>query len=102
MLRSATESATNPLTLGEQLDAMLLGWLEHRAATRGAVRADALATTVVTVAQRLVPQVEAFCERWQLEVRHTVPEFGGFTVLSIRGRSLPVQGFTEITAMYRS
>jgi hypothetical protein len=55
----------------------------------------------VTVAHRHVPELEALCERWDLAVARAVSEFGAFTVLSIRGRALPVQGLTEITAMYR-
>jgi len=101
MLRSASDTVDYPLSLGEQLDAMLAGWLEHRASTHGPGRADATATAVVTVAHRHVPELEALCERWDLAVARAVSEFGAFTVLSIRGRALPVQGLTEITAMYR-
>jgi hypothetical protein len=101
MLRSASDATGHPLTIGEQLDAMLMGWLERRAATRGPGHPEATATAVVTVAHRHVREVEAFCERWELAVRHAVSAFGDFAVLSVKGRALPVQGFTEITAMYR-
>jgi hypothetical protein len=54
-----------PLTLSEQLDAMLSGWLDRNAPHYDG-EADGVAGGIVTVAEREVPEVEAFCERWGL------------------------------------
>jgi hypothetical protein len=94
-------TATPPLTLSEQLDAMLSGWLERYAATHAPGSADAVATAVVTVADPSVPEVEAFCDRWDLSVQRLRHDDGRRSVLRVEGRVLPVRGFTEITGMYR-
>jgi hypothetical protein len=90
-----------PLTLSEQLDAMLSGWLDRHAPGADRARPDEIATGVVTVADDAVAQVEAFCARWDLTVRRTARGDGRWAVLIIEGRALPVRGFIEITAMYR-
>jgi hypothetical protein len=85
-----------PLTLSEQLDAMLLGWLERQADRRDpnpGVRAKA----VITVAEGALDQIEHFCARWDM----TVERPGRGSIVVIEGPALPVEGFTEITAMYR-
>ena len=92
---------TFPLTLSEQLDAMLLGWLEHRA-DRDRARNPALkARALVTVAERLVPEIEAFCERWEMTVERAPAPDGSWAVLYVDGPVLPVEGFSAITGMYR-
>jgi hypothetical protein len=53
----------------------------------------------VTVASGSVPEVEAFCARWDMSVECTPLEAAA--VLVVEGPALPVQGFTEITSMYR-
>jgi hypothetical protein len=89
-------STAAPLTLSEQLDAMLLGWLERQAELREpspGLRAKA----VITVAESAQPEIERFCARWDMSVER--PARG--TIVVIEGPALPVEGFTEITAMYR-
>ncbi len=44
-------------------------------------------------------EVEAFCARSDLAVECTPVE--GAAVLVVEGPALPVQGFAEITSMYR-
>jgi hypothetical protein len=100
-MSSLIASPLQPLTLSEQLDAMLSGWLERHAATRDPGRADGTAKGVVIVADSHVHEVEEFCARWDLLVHRAPRGDGGATVLVVEGRALPVQGFTEITAMFR-
>jgi hypothetical protein len=89
------------LTLSEQLDAMLSGWLDRHAPGGDRARPDEIATGVVTVADGDVAQVEAFCARRDLTARRTARGDGRWAVLIIEGPALPVRGFIEITAMYR-
>ena len=89
-----------PLTLSEQLDAMLSGWLDRNAPHYDG-EADGVAGGIVTVAEREVPEVEAFCERWGLVARRAARNDGRWAVLIIEGPAMPVRGFAEITAMYR-
>jgi hypothetical protein len=91
----------SPLTLSEQLDAMLLGWLERRARTTEPPVAAATARALISVADRHVSEVEAFCARWDLGVQPTPRNRGGWTMLAIGGRLLPVEGLTEIAALLR-
>ncbi len=89
------------LTLSEQLDAMLLGWLEHRA-DRGAAQQPGLrARALVTIAERHVPELERFCERWAMTVQRGVSDDPAWVVLYVDGPVLPVEGFGAITGMYR-
>ena len=92
---------TLPLTLSEQLDAMLFGWLEHRA-DRDRAQSPALrARARVTVAEHLVPEIEAFCERWEMTVERAPAGDASWAVLHVDGPVLPVEGFSAITGMYR-
>jgi hypothetical protein len=92
---------TLPLTLSEQLDAMLLGWLEHRA-DRDRPQSPALrARARITVAEHLMPEVEAFCERWEMTVERAPADDADWAVLYVDGPVLPVEGFSAITGMYR-
>jgi hypothetical protein len=91
----------SPLTLCEQLDAMLLGWLERRARMTQPPAAEARARALVSVEDRHVPEVEAFCARWDLGVRPTPRNRGGWTMLAVAGRLLPVEGLTELAALLR-
>jgi hypothetical protein len=100
-MSSLLTDIVSPLTLSEQLDAMLTGWLDRHAADGELGPADQTAKGVLTVAERDVRQVEAFCARWDMTVQRTTPGDGRWAVLIVEGRALPVRGFTEITAMYR-
>jgi hypothetical protein len=101
IMASLLTDTVPPLTLSEQLDAMLSGWLDRHAATGDLGRPDEIAKAIVTVADGDVAQVEAFCARWDLTVQGTTRGDGRWAVLIVEGRALPVCGFTEITAMYR-
>ena len=100
---AALTTETAPLTLSEQLDAMVSGWLERYAATHAPADADAdaIATAVVAVADAGVAEVEVFCARWDLSAQRTAHDDGHRTVLRIEGRALPVRAFAEVTGMYR-
>jgi hypothetical protein len=99
-MSSLATDTLNPLTLSEQLDAMLSGWL-HRNAPDYDADADGLAGGIVTVAEREVPEVERFCSRWGLTTRRAAHSDGRWAVLIVEGPAMPVSGFTELTAMYR-
>ena len=90
-----------PLTLSEQLDAMLLGWLERRAGGPTPVTGARAAKAVVTVGDAHLPEVEAFCARWEIALEGVIARRDGRVVLVVAGPALPVEGFAEITAMYR-
>jgi hypothetical protein len=85
-----------PLTLSEQLDAMLFGWLERNARLQEPARPGLRAKAVTTIAEAALPEVERFCAKWAMKVeRWTAP------VAVIEGPALAIQGFAEITRMYR-
>ena len=100
MRRSASESSS-PLSVSDELDAMLLGRLERRAARREPPRAGLQATAVISVADRVVPELEAFCSKWAMTIARSHRGNDGRIVLEVQGPILPVQGFAEMTAMYR-
>ena len=86
------------LSLSEQLDALLVGWLERNARP---VPPEATATAVVTVLAEHIAQVELFCARWAMHVTR----LGGgrrWEAIRVEGPRLPVIGFAQITAWYRS
>jgi hypothetical protein len=89
------------LTLSEQLDAMLLGWLEHRADRDAAQQPGLRARALVTIAERHVAELERFCERWLMSVERGVSDDPAWAVLFVDGPALPVEGFGAITGMYR-
>ena len=90
-----------PLTLSEQLDAMLSGWLDRHAPDGDLGPADRTAKAVMNVDAARVGEIETFCARWDRTVWRATPNGGARAVLVIEGRELPVRGFTEITDMYR-
>jgi hypothetical protein len=92
------KGTTLPLTLSEQLDAMLAGWLDRHAPDGELGRK---AAAVVTVADTDVAPVEAFCADRDMTVRRIARGDGRWAVLVVEAAALPVRGFTEITAMYR-
>ena len=94
-------SIPTPLTVSEQLDAMLAGWLDRHDPTGERRRTEGFARAIVTVADTALPEIEAFCARRDLSVRCSARTGGRWAVLVIEGGALPVQGFTEITDMYR-
>jgi hypothetical protein len=100
-MRSAQAETLLPLTLSEQLDAMLAGWMDRHAPERELARPDDVAASVITVAERDVAEVEAFCARWDMAVRRTAGNLGRWILVVVEGPALSVRGFTEITAMYR-
>jgi hypothetical protein len=100
-MASLQSDTTLPLTLSEQLNAMLLGWLDRHAPDGDLGRPEQIAAGVITVAESDVAQVEAFCAHWGMTVRRSARGDGRWAVLVVQGRPLPVRGFTEITAMYR-
>ncbi|MGZ6682349.1 MAG: hypothetical protein ACXVFK_19280 [Solirubrobacteraceae bacterium] len=90
-----------PLTLSEQLNAMLRGWLDRHAPDGDLGDADRLAAGVVTVANAHVAEVQAFCAEWDMTVTRSASRDGRHAVLVVQGRRLPVLGFIEITSLYR-
>jgi hypothetical protein len=86
-----------PLTLSEQLDAMLTGWLERRADRREPGRPDLRAKTVIKIAESAWAEVTRFCASWGMTVER--PARG--TIAIVEGPALAVEGFAEITSMYR-
>ena len=90
-----------PLTLSEQLDAMLAGWLDRHDPAGERRTSDANARAVLTVVDSAVPEIEDFCARWDLTPRRSSHVGGRWAVLVVAGSALPIQGFTEITGMYR-
>jgi hypothetical protein len=90
-----------PLTLSEQLDAMLLGWLERRAAREEAERPGLRSRALVIVADAVMPELERFCASWQMTLRRSPRADGASSVVHVDGPALPVQGLCEIAAMYR-
>jgi hypothetical protein len=89
------------LTLSEQLDAMLLGWLERRADRNTPERPGLRARAFVTVSERHVAELERFCERWAMSVERGPSDDSAWAVLYVDGPVLAVEGFTAITGMYR-
>ena len=100
-MASLLSDTTLPLTLREQLGAMLAGWLDRHAPDGDLGGPDQIAAGVITVADRDVPQVEEFCADWGMTVSRSTRGDGRWAVLVVRGRPLPVRGFIEITALYR-
>jgi hypothetical protein len=88
-----------PLTLSEQLNAMLAGWLDRHAPDGDL---GGVAAGIITVGEADVAEVEAFCANWNMTVRRTDNVHGRWAVLVVEGRALAVRGFTEITALYRA
>lgn len=80
------------LSLSEQLDAMLHGWLERAGRS---VQPGVRAKAVLTIARAALDEVERFCAKWDM----TVERHDG--VVTIEGPALAVEGFAAITAMYR-
>jgi hypothetical protein len=101
-MRSLPTETLLPLTLSEQLNAMLAGWLDRHAPDGDYGRPDQIAAGVITVAHADVPEVESFCANWDMTVRRNAGVDGRWTVLVVEGRTMFVRGFTEITGMYRS
>ena len=101
----ATETQTEtlqPLTLSEQLDAMLLGWLERHADHHSPGQAHRRAAAFVTVAEGCVAEVERFCAGWDMTAERTSLSNDRRAVLRVDGLLLPVTGFAAITDMYRA
>jgi hypothetical protein len=78
--------------LSEQLDAMLLGWLERHAARREPGPPALRATTVLTVADEAMAEIARFCAGWGMGVRR--PARG--VIALVEGPARPVEGFAAI------
>jgi hypothetical protein len=100
-MASLLSDTTLPLTLSEQLNAMLSGWLDRHAPDGDLGDADQTAAGIVTVANAHVPEVQAFCAQWDMTVSPSASRDGRHAVLIVQGRPLAVRGFVEITSMYR-
>jgi hypothetical protein len=90
-----TTEIASPLTLSEQLDAMLLGWLEHTAEKRGPARADLRATAIVRIAASALAEVRCLCARWDM----TLETRGAVALIS--GPARVVDGLVAVIGMYR-
>ena len=101
LMASFVSDTTFPLTLSEQLHAMLAGWLDRHAPDGVLGDPRQIAAGVITVASSDVAQVQAFCAGWGMTVRRVPRGDGPWAVLIVEGPALPVRGFTEITALYR-
>jgi hypothetical protein len=86
-----------PLTLAEQLDAMLMGWLERVAGQRRPAPPDLRATAALMIADEALPDVEAVCANWAMTAER--PARGRITV--IEGPARVVEGFAEIVSLFR-
>jgi hypothetical protein len=95
-MAAPTGDIAQPLTLAEQLDAMLMGWLERCADLRDPGRADLRAKAVIRIAADAYAEVEHFCANWGMTV-----ERASRGIVVVEGPARVVEGFTEITAMYR-
>jgi hypothetical protein len=100
-VNSCMAAVTFPLTLSEQLDAMLAGWLDRHDPENARATATLIARAVITVAGDAVPEVEAFCAQRGLRILRTMPAGLQSSVLVVEGDPLTVQGFAEITSLYR-
>ena len=92
----------HPLTLSEQLDAMLLGWLERHADRHAPRPAETRAAAFVSVVDRSVAEVQRFCAGWDMTAERTALSNSRWAVLRVDGPILPVTGFAAVSDMYRS
>ena len=95
MVMAHSGDIAQPLTLSEQLDAMLLGWLEHTADRRGPAPAGLRATAVMTIAAAALPEIQRLCDAWGLSV-----VMSGAVAL-VSGPARVVDGLVAVTGMYR-
>lgn len=100
-MNAFTIDTLQPLSLSEQLDAMLLGWLERHADRHTPEPAGTRGAAFVSVSDGAVPEVERFCAGWDMTSERTALSNSRWVVLRVDGPILPVTGFTEITDMYR-
>lgn len=86
--------------LADRLDAMLADWLDAHASPRGAGRADATATAIITVRDDYVGHVESLCTRWGMRLKR-VDDCPGtpWTVMTIVGRAQPVRGLSRVARL---
>jgi hypothetical protein len=81
-----------PLSLSEQLDAMLHGWLERAAALRAPVLPGLRATAPIAVSDRELFEVRRVCASWDMTVRR--PARGAIAV--VEGPARVVEGLAAI------
>ena len=92
---AAHTDIASPLTLAEQFDAMLLGWLEHAADRRGPGRPDLRATAILTVGAAVLSELRGVCERGDL----TLEMRGAVAVIS--GPARVVDGLVAVIGLCR-
>jgi hypothetical protein len=95
-MAALSTDTTAPLTLSEQLDAMVMGWLERQSDLRQPGRPDLRAKAVIRIVDVAYPEIERFCANWAMTV-----ERASRGIAVVEGPARVVEGFTEITAMYR-
>jgi hypothetical protein len=84
--------AAFPLSLSEQLDAMLHGWLERAAAFRAPALPGLRATSPIAVSDRDLAEVQRFCAGWDMTVRR--PARGSLAL--VEGPARVVEGLAAI------
>ena len=84
-MASLLSDTTLPLTVSEQLNAMLSGWLDRHAPDGHLGDADQTAAGVITVASAHVPEVETFCADWGMSVSRSASRDGAHDVLIAGG-----------------
>ena len=84
--------AAFPLSISEQLDAMLHGWLERAARFRAPARPDLRATSPIAVSDRDLHEIERCCARWGVTVRR--PARGSIAL--VEGPARVVEGLAAI------
>ena len=85
-----------PLTLAEQIDAMLMGWLEASPASAARSRRPA-GDRGAHDRRHGAPDIEAVCANWAMTVER--PARGRITV--IEGPARVVEGLAEIASLFR-
>jgi hypothetical protein len=83
------------LTLCDQLDAMLLGWLERSARRRPPGHLDLRATGVLALAAGALPELRRLCARWDLDIETRQ------NVALVTGPARVIEGLVAVTAIAR-
>jgi hypothetical protein len=84
--------AAFPLSISEQLDAMLHGWLERAARFRAPARAGLRATSPIAVSDRDLHEIKRCCAGWGVSVRR--PARGSIAL--VEGPARVVEGLAAI------
>lgn len=92
---NSLHAPSKPLTIYEQLDAMLLSWLERHVERHEPGSPALRAKAVVPVAASALPELEKLCAAWGMTMDLRA------TVAVIEGPALAVEGFAEVTQKFR-